>query len=59
MSGCKKISIYEERKVKITDLCGQFFLTEADIDKNIIDSCLYKLQELNHYVRVEKLIIEQ
>ena len=55
MSGCKRISITDENNTQITDFSGQFFLDEEDIGKNRVDACLYKLQELNHYVRVEGL----
>ena len=55
LSGCKRISIADENNTQITDLSGQFFLDQEDIGKNRVDACLYKLQELNHYVRVEGL----
>jgi len=44
LSGCKKISIIDENNTTITDLSGQFFLSEEDIGKNRVDACLYKLQ---------------
>lgn len=54
LSGCKKLSICHDRNVRVTDLAGQFYVGEEDVGKNIVDACLHKLQELNHYVRVDK-----
>ena len=34
LSGCKKIAINDDHNVDITDLAGQFFLTEEDLGKN-------------------------
>ena len=58
LSGCKKLSIVDDKTVEWTDLSGQFFLSEEDIGKNRVDSCLHKIQELNYYVKVEKLELE-
>lgn len=55
LSGCKKISVVDDQVVRVVDLAGQFFVGEEDLGFNRVEACLYKLQELNHYVRVESL----
>ena len=58
LSGCKKLSIVDTKQVEWTDLSGQFFLTPEDVGKSRIDRCLHKIQELNYYVKVEKLELD-
>jgi len=55
LSGCRRITLIDDSPVTWKDLNGQFFLTESDIGKNRVDSCKYKIQELNNYVKVDKL----
>ena len=56
LSGCKELAVWDDQKAKWGDLSGQFFLTEQDVTEGRlrIDSTLYKLKELNHYVKVSK-----
>lgn len=52
LSGVKKFSVCDWKKVEISDLAGQFFLTEKDIGKNRAEASLNKLQALNQYVQL-------
>lgn len=55
LSGCKELAVWDDKLVKFSDLSGQFFLTESDVDKPRLDSTFYKLQQLNHYVKMTRL----
>lgn len=44
LSGCKELAVWDDKLVKFSDLSGQFFLTESDVDKPRLDSTFYKLQ---------------
>lgn len=58
LSGCRRFSICDQALTSWNDLAGQFYLTEEDVGKSRVESCLYKLQELNNYVRVDSVKIE-
>lgn len=53
LSGVKKLVLHDDHIVQREDLCGQFYLTEADLGKKRSVACLQKLQQLNNYVSVE------
>lgn len=53
MSGCKRFTVCDNELTSWKDLSGQFYLSEDEVNKNRVDSCLYKLQDLNNYVRVD------
>lgn len=55
LSGCRKVTLIDDANVTWRDLSGQFFLSQADIGKNRIDSCIHKIRELNLYVKVERM----
>ncbi|EGR33396.1 ubiquitin-like modifier activating enzyme 6, putative, partial [Ichthyophthirius multifiliis] len=56
LSGVKKLTIQDSKKVQKEDLFGQFFITEKDLieQRKRVDSCFNKLQQLNTYVELEK-----
>ena len=54
LSGCRELAIWDDKPVNYSDLSGQFFLGEEDLGKSRLDSSFYKLQELNHYVKMTK-----
>jgi molybdopterin/thiamine biosynthesis adenylyltransferase len=58
LSGCRLITLIDDSPVTWNDLSGQFFLTETDIGKNRVESCLYKIQELNLYVKVDQMSLD-
>lgn len=53
LSGAKRITICDGKKVELSDLSGQFYLGENDIGKNRARACLHKLQALNQYVIID------
>lgn len=44
LSGCRRFSICDQALTSWNDLAGQFYLTEEDVGKSRVESCLYKLQ---------------
>ena len=44
LSGCREIAVWDDRLVSYSDLSGQFFLSEEDINKSRLESCFNKLQ---------------
>lgn len=58
MSGCKRFTVCDDEVTEWKDLSGQFYLTEEEIGKSRVDSCLYKLQDLNNYVRVDSIKVD-
>ena len=60
LNGCQELSIYDPTIAKINDLGSNFYLSENDIGKRRRDeACVKKLSELNPYVKVSTLDIEQ
>jgi molybdopterin/thiamine biosynthesis adenylyltransferase len=61
LSGCKELIIADQCQPIWEDLCGQFFLTEAEVldsklsHKTRADYSKHKLQQLNSYVKVTNL----
>lgn len=58
LSGCKRFTICDDETTNWNDLSGQFYLSEDDIGKSRLDSSLYKLQDLNTYVRVDSAKVD-
>jgi molybdopterin/thiamine biosynthesis adenylyltransferase len=54
LSGCREFAVWDDQETQWSDLSGQFFLGEADLGKSRLEGTIYKLQELNHYVKVSK-----
>ena len=54
LSGCKELALWDDKLTQWDDLSGQFFLGEEDVGHSRLDRTLYKLRELNHYVKVNK-----
>ena len=59
LSGCRKLTICDDSSVSHEDLSGGFFYTEEDIGKKRIESILYKIRELNVYVKIDVVKKEQ
>ena len=60
LNGCEEVSIYDQNIVKINDLGSNFYLSDDDVNKKRRDeACVDKLSELNPYVKVSILDIEQ
>jgi ubiquitin-activating enzyme E1 len=60
LNGCEEVSIYDPNLVKINDLCSNFYLTEKDVGKKRRDeACIQQLSELNPYIKISTLDIEQ
>lgn len=53
LSGCRKLTILEEGIVELKDLAGGFFYQQEDIGKKRVEAALYKIKELNSYVKVD------
>ena len=53
LAGPEKVSILDKNKVKIEDLCSNFYVNEKDIDKRRDEACIDKLSKLNKYVECE------
>lgn len=54
LSGCKELALWDDKLTQWDDLSGQFFLGEEDVGHSRLDRTIYKLRELNHYVKVSK-----
>ena len=53
LAGPNEVQLYDPEVIKINDLGGNFYLTEADVGKKRRDeACLSQLAELNPYVHV-------
>ena len=48
LSGPKKVSIFDDKKIKIEDLGSNFYIDKSDIGARKDKICLSKLQELNN-----------
>ena len=60
LSGVNQYSLVDfGTKVTQQNICGQFFLTEADLGQNRAEATFYKLSELNYYVKVNIENIER
>ena len=60
LNGCEEVSIYDPNIVKINDLGSNFYLLEEDVGKKRRDeACIKKLAELNPYITISKLNIEE
>ena len=59
LSGCRKLTICDEGTIMQEDLSGGFFYTEEDIGKKRLESCLYKIRELNAYVKIDTIKKEE
>jgi molybdopterin/thiamine biosynthesis adenylyltransferase len=59
LSGVKRLTLHDKHCTSYEDLSSQFFLTQDDIGKNRAECCLNKLQELNFYVRLGLLEMEE
>jgi molybdopterin/thiamine biosynthesis adenylyltransferase len=55
LSGCRKLTIVDDKVVRWEDLSGGFFFTEADVGKKRVESVMHKIKELNIYVKVDTL----
>ena len=55
LSGCKKLTLCDDGIVREEDLSGGFFYTEEDVGKKRIDSVMYKIRELNIYVKIDTI----
>ena len=54
LSGPKKVIIFDDKIVELSDLGSNFYLTKEDVNnKRRDEACLKKLQENNSYVEVE------
>ncbi|XP_043258430.1 ubiquitin-like modifier-activating enzyme 1 [Colletes gigas] len=50
LGGVKSVTLHDDALCQISDLGSQFYLKEADIDKNRAAACCQRLSELNNYV---------
>lgn len=55
LSGCRRLTICDEKLVTIEDLAGGFFYTLEDVGKKRVESILYKIRELNAYVKIDTI----
>jgi molybdopterin/thiamine biosynthesis adenylyltransferase len=58
LSGCRRLSVQDGEVTTWKDLSGQFYLSEQEVGRSRVDSCLYKLQDLNNYVRVDSVNLD-
>ena len=59
LSGVRQLTVHDDKKATYRDLSGQFFLSEADIGKNRVTASLDKIQQLNYYVKVVPILLDQ
>ncbi|ESO94579.1 hypothetical protein LOTGIDRAFT_232383 [Lottia gigantea] len=55
LAGVKSLTIQDDKNASIEDLGTQFFLHEADINKNRAEASSHHLSELNPYVSIKTL----
>ena len=53
LSGCRKLTICDDKLVSLEDLSGGFFYTEEDVGKSRLEAVLHKIRELNIYVKID------
>lgn len=44
LSGCRKLTIVDEKDLRLEDLSGGFFYGESDVGKKRIETILYKIR---------------
>lgn len=59
LGGVKRFTIHDSEKVTYNDLAGQFFVGENDLGKNRAACSVRKIQELNYYVKVDTVLLDQ
>ncbi len=59
LSGVKRLTLHDNKKVVLSELAGQFFLEESDVGKNRVVASLNKLQQLNFYVKIDTMRIDE
>ena len=60
LSGPEEVDIFDPSLTAMKDLTSNFFLSESDVGKvNRDEACLKKLSQLNSYVKVDILKVEQ
>ena len=59
LSGVKRLTLHDAKKATLNDLAGQFFLDQGDVGKNRVSASLTKLQQLNFYVKVDTLKLDE
>ena len=53
--GPEKVSLFDNKKIKIEDLCSNFYVEEKDIGLRRDEVCLKKLSDLNPFVKCDIL----
>ncbi|XP_049960406.1 ubiquitin-like modifier-activating enzyme 1 [Schistocerca serialis cubense] len=53
LGGVRAVTLHDEVACTISDLCSQFYLSEASLGKNRAEASLKQLSELNNYVRTQ------
>ena len=60
LSDPEEVDIFDPTLTSIKDLSSNFFLSESDVGKiNRDEACLKKIAQLNSYVKVDILKVEQ
>ena len=59
LSGVKRLTLHDSKKVVLSELAGQFFLEDADVGKNRVAASLNKLQQLNFYVKIDTVKLDE
>ena len=55
LSGCRKLTVCDDQLVSLEDLSGGFFYTKEDVAKKRLESILYKIRQLNAYVKIDTI----
>ena len=55
LAGPQKVTIFDNNKICIEDLCSNFYIEEKYIGYRRDEICLKKLKELNNYIKYEIL----
>lgn len=59
LSGVNTLTLVDWKKIKTTDLLGNFYASQADIGQNRALCVKSKIQQLNFYVKVEAINLEE
>ena len=59
LSGVKRLTLHDAKKATLNELSGQFFLEEEDVGKNRVSASLNKLQQLNFYVKIDTVKLDE
>ncbi len=59
LSGCRRLTLCDDKDIALEDLSGGFFYREEDIGKKRVEAIIHKIRQLNSYVKIDSISIEK